>query len=262
MIADAGAGTFDVAEGFDRLPVRMAAQLGGVARYGARVTAVHATKDDVLVTWRGVAGQQTERADYVVVTVPVPVLRGIIFYPNLPRPKVKAMRAVSYLPGVVTACQFTERFWEDAPYSIKDGGTTCTDLPVRQIGYPTHAPDGTVRGVLRAQQMWAPEAWTWAAMSPAQRIEQMLRDVTAIHPGAADLFEFGISYDWLGDELALGAVALFAPEDQDGLIAALAEPSGRVMFAGEHTSARWHGTVEGAMESGARAAGEVHAAAP
>jgi monoamine oxidase len=39
---------------------------------------------------------------------------------------------------------------------------------------------------------------------------------------------------------------------------ALANPAGRVVLAGEHTAGvAWHGTLEGALRSGARAAERV-----
>jgi len=41
---------------------------------------------------------------------------------------------------------------------------------------------------------------------------------------------------------------------------ALARPVGRLAFAGEHTSARFQGYVQGAVESGHRAARDVLAA--
>lgn len=254
---------FEVEGGFDRLPTAMFARIADRVRFGARVTGVSAFKDDVMVTWRGAAGQYAERADYVIMAVPVPVMLGIGFYPGvLPRAKVKAMRAVSYLPGVTTVLQYGMRFWEDAPYDLKDGGTTCTDLPLRRLIYPTHAPDGTIRGLLRSQQIWSPYTGHWAAMDPGARVDQMLTDVAAIHPGSEGYFEHGTSCNWGADQFAQGSMALFTPEDQTAHISALAEVSGRVMFAGEHTSADWHGTVEGAIESGSRAAREVHAAAP
>jgi monoamine oxidase len=39
----------------------------------------------------------------------------------------------------------------------------------------------------------------------------------------------------------------------------LARPAGRVFFAGEHTSIRWQGYMNGAVESGRRAAAEIAA---
>lgn len=41
----------------------------------------------------------------------------------------------------------------------------------------------------------------------------------------------------------------------------LARPAGRILFAGEHTSTRWQGDMNGAVESGQRAALEVKALA-
>jgi monoamine oxidase len=37
----------------------------------------------------------------------------------------------------------------------------------------------------------------------------------------------------------------------------LARPAGRIVFAGEHTSLRWQGYMNGAVESGQRAAAEI-----
>jgi monoamine oxidase len=37
----------------------------------------------------------------------------------------------------------------------------------------------------------------------------------------------------------------------------LSEPVGRILFAGEHTSPDWSGTIEGALRSGERAAADV-----
>jgi monoamine oxidase len=39
----------------------------------------------------------------------------------------------------------------------------------------------------------------------------------------------------------------------------LARPHGRIVCAGEHTSFRWQGYMNGAVESGLRAAAEVRA---
>lgn len=261
LIGHATSEVLEFSDGADRLPYQMFARLADRVRFGARVVAVVAQNDSVLVVWRGPAGQYTERADYVIVTTPAPVTLGIDFGPGLSREKVKALRAVSYLPATATALQYSLRFWEDSPWDLKAGGTTCTDLPLRRLHYPSHSPEGTVRGILRVQHAWSPETGRWAAMSNSERITQALRDIAQIHPGSDDYFEHGASYSWTDDVFAQGAVALFAPAEQDAQIAAMGAAQGRVMFAGEHTSA-WHGTVEGAMESGLRAAGQVHVAAP
>ena len=57
---------------------------------------------------------------------------------------------------------------------------------------------------------------------------------------------------WVGGGYAVFDPA-FDPEDRDRL----ALPYGRISFAGEHTSIRWQGYVNGAIESGRRAAAET-----
>ena len=65
---------------------------------------------------------------------------------------------------------------------------------------------------------------------------------------------------WEQDPLARGGYAYFAPGFDPELRAWLARPSGRLFFAGEHTSLKWQGYMNGAVESGRRAAAEIAAA--
>jgi monoamine oxidase len=52
---------------------------------------------------------------------------------------------------------------------------------------------------------------------------------------------------------------VFDPAFDPALRPWLARPAGLVVFAGEHTSDRWQGYMNGAVESGRRAAAEIRA---
>ena len=65
---------------------------------------------------------------------------------------------------------------------------------------------------------------------------------------------------WEADIWSRGGYAYFDPSFDPALRSWLARPAGRVFFAGEHTSIRWQGYMNGAVESGRRAAAEVAAA--
>ena len=54
-----------------------------------------------------------------------------------------------------------------------------------------------------------------------------------------------------------GGYAVFDPRFPPTLRPWLSRPAGRIVFAGEHTSDRWQGYMNGAVESGKRAAIEV-----
>ena len=64
---------------------------------------------------------------------------------------------------------------------------------------------------------------------------------------------------WENDPWARGGYAVFDCQFDPALRQCLARPAGRVLFAGEHTHERWQGYMNGAIESGLRAAAEVRA---
>jgi len=126
------------------------------------------------------------------------------------------------------------------------------------MNYPTPDPS-TTRGVLLASYMWGQDALRWGSLDEESRIEQALDDVERIHPWIREEFEVGASHAWYNDPWAGGAFALFDPGQQTALQAAVVAPEGRVLFAGEHCSL-YHAWIQGALESGIRAAREIHRA--
>ncbi len=66
-------------------------------------------------------------------------------------------------------------------------------------------------------------------------------------------------FRWEADPWARGGYAVFDSTFDPSLRGWLAQPCGRLFFAGEHTSIAWQGYMNGAVESGRRAAAEVAA---
>ena len=66
---------------------------------------------------------------------------------------------------------------------------------------------------------------------------------------------------WDHDPLSRGGYAYFDPSFAPLGRAWLARPAGRILFAGEHTSVKSQGYMNGAIESGLRAAAEISALA-
>jgi monoamine oxidase len=64
---------------------------------------------------------------------------------------------------------------------------------------------------------------------------------------------------WSSDPWSRGGYAFFDPGFDAALRPWLALPCGRLFFAGEHTSSKWQGYMNGAIESGRRAAAEIEA---
>jgi monoamine oxidase len=242
--------------GMDRLPNAFYAELRQEVRFGAEVRAIDQTDADVTVHYKTEAGRFSIRADYCVCALPFPCLRTIELGRPFSHAKMRAIRQLNYPASTKILFQVRNRFWEQEDGIV--GGATVTDLPIRRMNYPGACAD-TTRGILLASYTWGQDALQWGAMDPETRLEEALDDVEKIHPRIRDEYEVGTSYAWYADRWARGAFALFTPEQQTDLQAAIVEPEGRVHFAGEHCSL-YHAWIQGALESGIRAAQEIHTA--
>ena len=188
--------------------------------------------------------------------MPFPVLRHVEVLQPFSRAKQRAIRQLHYDASAKIFFQTRSRFWEseDGIY----GGGTVTDLPIRNLYYTDYGKE-TGRGILLASYTWSEDAQRWGSLTPHERIVQALENVAAIHPKIVSEFEAGASHMWHDDPFAGGAFALFDPGQQTLLHGEIIRPEGRIHFAGEHASL-YHAWIQGALESGLRAAIAVHQA--
>ncbi len=242
--------------GMDALPKAMYAPIADRVRFGAEVHAIDQDPTSVTIHYKTEAGRYTASADYAICTVPFPVLRTIEVLTPFSHEKQRAIRQLNYHASTKVLFQVRNRFWEEEDQIV--GGATVTDLPIRRMNYPGSDPS-TTRGVLLASYTWGQDALQWGAMDEETRLEEALQNVAQIHPRIRDEYEVGASYAWYSDRWARGAFALFAPEQQSALQEAIVKPEGRIQFAGEHCSL-YHAWIQGALESGIRAAREIHRA--
>jgi monoamine oxidase len=250
---DFGGSLVQIEGGSDNLPNAFLPHLKDRIRFGARVTRLEQTPEKVTVHFQTSASRSTEEADYAIITLPFAVLRHIEVSPAFSRPKQRAIRQLNYDASTKIFFQCRRRFWEEDE-GIRGGGTL-TDLAVRNIYYPEHGQE-TGRGVILASYTWGQDAMRWGAIDPEERIRQAIENVAEIHPQILETFEVGASYAWHDDEFAGGVGALFDPGQETLLQGVISQPEGRFFFAGEHASIyrRW---IQGAVESGLRAAWEV-----
>lgn len=240
--------------GTDRLPYAFLPELKDNIRFGAKMTAMDQSPDDVTIHYQTPAGKFSETGDYAIITVPFPVLRHVEVLKPFSREKNRAIRQLHYDASAKILFQCKRRFWEEDEGIY--GGGTMTDLPIRNLYYPDHGRE-TGRGVILASYTWSEDAQRWGSLKPDDRIVQALDDVAEIHPQIIQEFEVGTSWMWHDDEFAGGAFALFDPGQQTLLHDEIVKPEGRIHFAGEHASL-YHAWIQGAFESGLRAAIAIH----
>ena len=106
-----------------------------------------------------------------------------------------------------------------------------------------------------------PEAREMEGLAPAERQAAVLACFERLFgPAAAQPRDYAeqawASEEWSGG----GPTSNFGPGGWSECGPALREPVGRVHWAGTETATIWSGYMEGAMQAGERAAGEVAAA--
>ncbi len=244
----------EIVGGSDGLPLGFFGHIQDRVRFGAEVESIDQDDTSVTVNFRTAAGRFSETGDYAICTLPFSVLRNVEAIKPFSREKQKAIRQLNYSASTKILLQVRRRRWEELDGI--EGGATVTDLSVRRLNYPNPDPT-TTRGVLLASYTWGQDALRWDSMDEETRIEQALEDVGRIHPWIREEFELGASHAWYDDNWARGAFALFAPGQLTDMHADIVRPEGRVHFAGEHCSLH-HAWIQGALESGIRAALAIH----
>jgi monoamine oxidase len=246
----------EIVGGMDNLPNAFYREIPDRVRFGAEVHAIDQDADSVTVHFKTEAGRYSETGAYAIVAIPFSVLRQVEVMTPFSREKQRAIRQLNYSASTKILFQVRERIWETDD-GIR-GGATVTDLPIRRLNYPTPDPT-TTRGVLLASYTWSQDAARWGAMDEETRLEEALEDVSKIHPRIREVYEVGASHAWYDDRYANGAFALFEAGQQTQLQADIVRPEGRIHFAGEHCSL-YHAWIQGALESGLRAAQAIHEA--
>jgi monoamine oxidase len=228
-------------------------------------------EEKAVVHYKNVSGFKGEKAqdgkaavDFAIITVPFPMLRHMDGLNNWNASKRRAILGLNYSESGKILFQCKNRFWETEveDYPI-NGGRSQTDLGIRTIYYPTkhHDPKKqTKKAILLASYTWGRDSQRWTHLSHQDRIQYAFKELAKIHPRLKenpDWIEGAYSIMWQNDEFAGGAFALTNPyqEEHDE---ACWSVDGRFHFAGEHTSLNYHRWIEGAVESGLRAAWEVY----
>ena len=228
--------------GLDGLVQHLAAELvPGTIRLGETVRRIQWDDDGVQVhTDLGV-----HVGAHVVLACSLVPLRSVQFTPELPVPLSRAIRELGYGTITKTALQFESRRWPV--------GYATTSLPAQRVYEPT-VDQGGESGVLMAYA-GGDGGRKLAVLDEPARIAAVADDLRAMY----DLTEAPIgafSRAWSNEPRYGGSYAAYGPGQVTAHWDVLRRPCGPIRLAGEAV-ATWTGYLEGAVESGERAAGEI-----
>lgn len=244
--------TYKIAGGNDLLPRAFAARLAGKIRYGTKALRIEREDQSVCVIYRKAGSTHSISGDFLICTLPFSVLRRLEIEPSFSPKKQRAIDELFYGPASRVSVQCAKRSWLE--YELN--GFARTDHPL-EIWNPTFDQSRT-RGILQAYMRMS-YSKRFMEMDEEEQVHFTKDRIVEVYPEIKDDMEGGTVKRWESDPWALGAMAVFKVGQISSFLPHIARPEQRVHFAGDHTSP-WNGYMEGALESGARAAKEINEA--
>ncbi len=244
---------FKVVGGNQRVVDELAARLDGRIELGHRLTAVRPAGAGYRLAFDTDGGARDVDADVVLLTLPFTTLRQVdLAALDLPDFKTRAIRELGYGMNAKLFVGTTARPWRGMGYSgecFSDAGfQLCWDNAQLQPG------EG---GGLTLYSGGA-DGWRVGEGTPEQQVERLLPGVEAVFPGVTDARNGRVGrFHWPTHPFTLGSYACYRPGQWTTLAGAEIEPVGRLFFAGEHCSYDYQGFMNGAAETGRRAAEAV-----
>jgi monoamine oxidase len=240
---EGGAQQDRLAGGTQQVSIRLAEELGDRIQLSAPVRSIRTDEEGVVVG--------DVKARRAIVAIP-PALAGRIEYERpLSGPRDQLTQRMPM--GSVIKCMavYDEPFWRDSGLS----GQAISLPGPAQVVFDNTPPNGSpgLIGFLEGR-----EARQLASVPEGERREAVLRGFQRLFGRRAAHPVLYVDKDWTAEPYSRGCYGgVFGPGAWTSFGHLLREPAGRIHWAGTETATRWMGYMDGAIQSGRRAAAEV-----
>ena len=239
---------FKAPGGNQSIPEAMANSLRGDVLLNKKVIGLRSEKSFVEVHCQD---GSISKAKKVICSLPIPIMRWVKFDPILPSLKAKAIMTVPVQKITKVILVPKEPFWLEDGYSpAMWTNTDCGEVRALR--------EGDDPNKITCLMAWARGylADKLDVLGEKGSIQKVIEDYERIRPSSkGKLVGAGVK-SWQSDPYAAGDWAVWLPGTVTTMVKAISDPLTRIHFCGEHTATSNRG-MEGAMESGERAAFEV-----
>jgi monoamine oxidase len=222
-------------------------------RLNAVVRSVRLTADGVAVAYQQADSHVTLDSDFAILAIPLTTARLIDFHSSLPAAHQRMVDELSYGTVTKVLIEYRRRFWKERGWN----GRLTTDGPIVMTWHATSHFEHE-RGILTAYTGGGPGA-KLSELSDEERTATAVAEIEKHFPGSSDLIEHTATIAWPNERYTRASYMALAPGQVMQHWQTLFQPAGRLFFAGEHATAI-QGYMEGAVESGQRAAREISGA--
>ena len=249
-----------IAGGSSSLPNALVKAIEGKVKInrGYRLARMAQNGSGLTLDFASDGGTKSLKFSRAICALPFTILREIEGVRALPlgREKQKAIAELGYGHNAKVMHGFSERWWRNPAGGLpaSSNGSTLTDLPL-QCTWETSRGQTGESGILTNYlgRSGAKE------LEPA-RLEKFRAELNGLFPGISDKFDGKrVVMSWPDYKFTRGSYTCPLVGQFTTLLEETAEPelNGRLIFAGEHTSGELSGFMNGAVQSGNRAAREI-----
>jgi monoamine oxidase len=250
---------YHVVGGNDQIPARLADRLAGQITMGSALVAVARTPAGAWdLTFQQGMVTKTIRADHAVFALPFSILRSSVdltkagFSPT----KMVAIREQGMGTNSKLHVQFRSRHWN----GLGSNGETFADTGYQNTWEVSRGQAGT-QGLL-VDYTGGKIGASFDSGTPASRAKQFLGQIEPVLPGLTPQWNGRATIDhWPSNPYTKGSYSYWKVGQYTKFSGIEGRPEGTAHFCGEHTSQDFQGYLNGAVETGQRAAAEVIAAA-
>ena len=246
---EGGAQQHRIVGGMQQIPNQIASELGDALQLSAAVDSITQTEDGVVV--RGSSYELT--ADRVVVAIPPTLAARIRYEPALPALRDQLTQRMPM--GIVIKCYgiYEQPFWRQDGLTGQAVNDESSPLQTVFDNSPVDASCGMLMGFSLAGR-----ARKLLRLSESERQQIVIGEFTRLFGKQAARPVRYIDKSWSDEPWSRGCYAgLCSPGSVVDCGHTLRQPCGRIHWAGTETATEWIGYMEGAVQSGERAAAEV-----
>lgn len=246
---------FHVRGGNDLIPSKLGRKLGDQINTKHELVAIRLEGDGTYtLTFDSDSGSKEVSADKVIITVPFSILRSSVDFSQAGFRALKETAIKEYGMGTNAKLhlQFTDRHWE----SLDCNGETFSETGYQQTWDVSRGQSGD-SGIL-VNFTGGNYGAAFDDGRPKELAERFLSQVETVLPGISEKWNGKVTLDfWPDYKWTKGSYSYYRVGQYTTFCGIEGEREGNCFFAGEHTSLDFQGYLNGAVETGERAAEEV-----
>jgi monoamine oxidase len=246
---------YRVRGGNDQIASRLAERLAGEITVGSELMAVRQTSGGAYtLTFRQGQGTTTVKADKLVLALPFSIVRRSVDVSRagLSARKLQAIREQGMGTNSKLHLQFRRRRWNE----LGSNGETYADTGYQNT-WEVSRGQASASGIL-VDYTGGEVGASFGSGTPAGRAQQFLAQIEPVLPGLARHWNGKATIDfWPGYEWTQGSYSYWKVGQYTAFAGIEGRQEGDAHFCGEHTSVDFQGYLNGAVETGERAAAEV-----